>query len=70
MLFDEAGVLPDRLRDEVCTLAAQDDSFFAYYFTDPAFTARFDQKFGFAQVPWGVAVCPVRQLIDWQRRSI
>ncbi|WP_020694112.1 transporter substrate-binding domain-containing protein [Reyranella massiliensis] len=56
MLFDEAGVLPDRLRDEICTLAAQDDSFFAYYFTDPAFTARFDQKFGFAQVPWGVAV--------------
>jgi len=56
MLFDEAGVLPDRLRDEICTLAAQDDSFFAYYFTDPAFTAHFDQKFGFAQVPWGVAV--------------
>lgn len=56
MLFDEAGVLPDRLRDEICTLAAQDDSFFAYYFTDPAFTARFDQKFGFAQVPWGMAV--------------
>ncbi len=56
MLFDEAGVLPDRLRDEICSLAAQDDSFFAYYFTDPAFTARFDQKFGFAQVPWGVAV--------------
>lgn len=56
MLFDEAGVLPDRLRDEICTLAAQDDSFFAYYFTDPDFTARFDQKFGFAQVPWGVAV--------------
>lgn len=56
MLFDEAGVLPDRLRDEICTLAAQDDSFFAYYFTDPAFAARFDQKFGFAQVPWGVAV--------------
>lgn len=56
MLFDEAGVLPDRLRDETCTLAAQDDSFFAYYFTDHAFAARFEQKFGFAQVPWGMAV--------------
>jgi polar amino acid transport system substrate-binding protein len=56
MLFDEAGVLPDRLRDETCTLAAQDDSFFAYYFTDPAFADRFEQKFGFAQVPWGMAV--------------
>jgi ABC-type amino acid transport substrate-binding protein/ABC-type amino acid transport system permease subunit len=56
MLFDEAGVLPDRLKDETCTLAAQDDSFFAFYFTDPAFAERFEQKFGFAQVPWGMAV--------------
>lgn len=56
MLFDEAGVLPDRLRDATCLLAAQDDSFFAEYFTDPVFAAAFDQKFGFAQVPWGMAV--------------
>ena len=56
MLFDEAGLLPDRLKDDTCTLAAQDDSFFAYYFTDPAFSERFFQKFGFAQVPWGMAV--------------
>ena len=56
MLFDEAGVLPDRLRDGTCTLAAQDDSFFANYFTDPDFAARYFQKFGFAQVPWGMAV--------------
>jgi polar amino acid transport system substrate-binding protein len=56
MLFDEAGVLPDRLKDQTCTLAAQDDSFFAKYFTDADFTARYFQKFGFAQVPWGMAV--------------
>jgi polar amino acid transport system substrate-binding protein len=56
MLFDEPGVLPDRLRDETCLLAAQDDSFFAEYFTDPKFAAEFEQKFGFAQVPWGMAV--------------
>ncbi len=56
MLFDEAGVLPDRLGDETCTLAAQDDSFFDFYFIDPDFAARFDKKFGFAQVPWGMAV--------------
>ena len=56
MLFDEAGVLPDRLKDETCTLAAQDDSFFAFYFIDPAFAAQFEQKMGFAQVPWGMAV--------------
>jgi len=56
MLFDEAGVLPDRLRSDTCTLAAQDDSFFAAYFADPAFAAVYGTKFGFAQVPWGMAV--------------
>jgi polar amino acid transport system substrate-binding protein len=56
MLFDEAGVLPDKLRDETCALAAQDDSFFDYYFTEPAFAGRYDKKFGFAQLPWGMAV--------------
>ena len=56
MLFDEAGVLPDKLRDETCTLAAQDDSFFDYYFTEPGFADRFSRNFGFAQLPWGMAV--------------
>lgn len=56
MLFDEAGALPDRLKDETCTMAAQDDSFFAFYFLEPAFADRFERKFGFAQVPWGMAV--------------
>ncbi|MEX2643912.1 MAG: transporter substrate-binding domain-containing protein [Acetobacterales bacterium] len=56
MLFDEAGVLPERLGDRTCTLAAQDDSFFAYYLADPDFAGRYEPKFGFAQVPWGMAV--------------
>ncbi|MFO1162125.1 MAG: transporter substrate-binding domain-containing protein [Reyranellaceae bacterium] len=56
MLFDEAGVLPDRLKDGTCNLAAQDDSFFANYFTEPDFAGAYSQKFGFAQVPWGMAV--------------
>ena len=56
MLFDEAGVLPEQLNDQTCTLAAQDDSFFAKYFTDPAFGDRYSIKFGFAQLPWGMAV--------------
>jgi len=56
MLFDDAVSLPDRLDDQSCTLAAQDDSFFASYFTDPRFTGRYSAKFGFAQVPWGLAV--------------
>lgn len=56
MLFEEAGLLPERLKNETCTLAAQDDSFFAAYFVDTAFAQRFEPKFGFAQVPWGMAV--------------
>ena len=56
MLFDAAGVLPERLQDGTCTLAAQDDSFFASYLADPAFAERYEPKFGFAQVPWGMAV--------------
>ncbi len=56
MLFDDASRLPSSLRDESCLLAAQDDSFFASYFADPAFAARFEIKFGFDAVPWGMAV--------------
>lgn len=56
MLYDEAGVLPLRLRDKNCTLAAQDDSFFAKHFTEPDFADSFSMKFGFSQVPWGMAV--------------
>ena len=56
MLFDQAVALPERLSDQTCTLAAQDDSFFAYYFANPSFTARFSGKFGFAQIPWGMGV--------------
>jgi len=56
MLFDDADELAARLDDDTCALAAQDDSFFAYYFTQPGFAERFSQKFGFAQLPWGMAV--------------
>ena len=56
MLFDDAVSLPDRLDDQSCTLAAQDDSFFASYFTERRFADRYSSKFGFAQVPWGMAV--------------
>jgi ABC-type amino acid transport system permease subunit len=56
MLFSDAAMLPDRLRDQTCTLAAQDDSFFASAFNDPSFAARFSAKFGFTEVPWGMGV--------------
>jgi polar amino acid transport system substrate-binding protein len=56
MLFDDASLLPERLADQTCVLAAQDDSFFAYYFTSPTFAARFAEKFGFGELPWGMGV--------------
>ena len=56
MLFDTAEALVDRLTDGTCDWAAQDDSFFAYYFTLPDFRTRFAPKFGFSEVPWGMAV--------------
>ena len=56
MLFDDASRLPRGLLDETCLLAAQDDSFFASYLADPAFASRFEPKFGFDPVPWGMAV--------------
>jgi polar amino acid transport system substrate-binding protein len=56
MLFDDAAQLPERLADQACTLAAQDDTFFAYYLNAPDFGGRFAQKFGFAEAPWGMGV--------------
>ena len=56
LLFDDASCLPLGLEDETCLLAAQDDSFFASYLADPAFGSRFEPKFGFDPVPWGMAV--------------
>jgi len=56
MLFEFASELPQRLADESCPLAAQDDSFFVSYLADPQFGGRFERKFGFDPVPWGMAV--------------
>jgi polar amino acid transport system substrate-binding protein len=56
MLFDDPRSLIGGLRSGTCPLAAQDDSFFAFYFLDPEFASRFDTKLGFTPVPWGMAV--------------
>ncbi|WP_233270503.1 transporter substrate-binding domain-containing protein [Chachezhania sediminis] len=56
MLFEDAARLPEALNENVCVLAAHDDSFMAYYLGEPAFGDRFERKFGFDQVPWGMAV--------------
>ena len=58
MLFDVPHELEDALRLGTCSLAAQDDSFFASALADPGFAARFTVKFGFAPLPWGMAVPP------------
>lgn len=56
MLFDKASRLVDELRLGGCSLVAQDNSFFASYLQQPAFAAAYDIKFGFAPLPWGMAV--------------
>lgn len=56
MLFDRAQQLIDQLRQGSCQLAAQDDTFFAPWLRQPEFKDRFGVKFGFAELPWGMAV--------------
>jgi ABC-type amino acid transport substrate-binding protein/ABC-type amino acid transport system permease subunit len=56
MLFDAPGDLVNALQLGTCSLAAQDDSFFAGPLADPGFATRFAIKFSFASLPWGMAV--------------
>jgi len=56
MLFEDGGRLPEALDKQVCRLVAHDDSFLASYLAEPEFGARFEPKFGFDPVPWGMAV--------------
>lgn len=56
MLFEDGGRLPEALDEQVCALVSHDDSFLASYLAVPEFGARFERKFGFDQVPWGMAV--------------
>ncbi len=55
-LFRDAGRLPKALDEQICRLVAHDDSFLASYLADPALGSRFEPKFGFDPVPWGMAV--------------
>ncbi len=56
LLFAQPEQLIDELHDGACTLVAQDDSYFARYFADPAFRALYDMKFTIDPLPWGMAV--------------
>jgi ABC-type amino acid transport substrate-binding protein/ABC-type amino acid transport system permease subunit len=56
LLFASPEQLIDELHGGACSLIAQDDSFFARYFADPAFSALYDTKFTMDPLPWGMAV--------------
>ncbi len=56
MTFDRPEQLLDALRFDQCTFIVQDDTFFADTLADPAWSARYDIKFRFAPLPWGMAV--------------
>ncbi|MGF1447229.1 MAG: transporter substrate-binding domain-containing protein [Pikeienuella sp.] len=56
MLFEFGDDLTAALANESCQFVAQDDSFLASYLADPVFSPRFERKFGFDPIPWGMAV--------------
>jgi ABC-type amino acid transport substrate-binding protein/ABC-type amino acid transport system permease subunit len=70
MLFDRAPQMIDHLLQGSCSLAAQDDTFFAPWLRQRAFAERFDVKFGFAELPWGIAVAQAdgARLQEWLGR--
>jgi ABC-type amino acid transport substrate-binding protein/ABC-type amino acid transport system permease subunit len=58
LTFDTATALMDALNFGQCRFIAHDDTFFAKYLADPAWRARFAVRFGFGDLPWGIAVPP------------
>jgi polar amino acid transport system substrate-binding protein len=56
MLYTSPQQLVSGLAHDECQIVAQDSSFFARSLSDPDFAKRYDVKFGFAPVPWGMAV--------------
>ena len=56
LLFDTPRRLLEELERGACPLIAQDDSLLAASFADPAFARRYDTKFEFDTLPWGMAV--------------
>lgn len=58
LTFDTATAMMDALNFGQCSFIAHDDTFFARYLADPAWSSRFAIRFGFAPLPWGMAVPP------------
>ena len=55
LIFDSPQQMLDALRMDICTLAMQDDSFFAPSFRDSHFQLRFEPKLVISTLPWGMA---------------
>jgi ABC-type amino acid transport substrate-binding protein len=70
MLFDRATQMIDQLLQGACSLAAQDDTFFAPRLRQGELARRFEVKFGFAELPWGMAVSQAdgERLQQWLSR--
>lgn len=58
LTFDNATALLDALNFGQCAFIAHDDTFFTKWLADPAWSSRFDIKFGFSPLPWGMATPP------------
>jgi ABC-type amino acid transport substrate-binding protein/ABC-type amino acid transport system permease subunit len=56
MLYTSPQQLLSGLAHDECQIVAQDSSFFARSLSDADFARRYALKFGFAPVPWGMAV--------------
>jgi ABC-type amino acid transport substrate-binding protein/ABC-type amino acid transport system permease subunit len=56
LTFERPEQLIDALRFGECRLIVQDDTFFAGFFADPAWAAKFAIKFRFSPQPWGIGI--------------
>lgn len=56
LTFDRPEQLLDALAFHDCAFIVHDDTFFAGLLANPEWSSRFDVKFSFAPLPWGMAV--------------
>jgi polar amino acid transport system substrate-binding protein len=56
LTFDRPEQLLDALTFHQCAFVMHDNTFFADVLKDPKWSSRFAVKFGFAPLPWGMAV--------------
>jgi polar amino acid transport system substrate-binding protein len=56
LTFDRPELLLDALEFKQCTFIAHDNTFFAEFLADPRWSSRYEVKFHFSSLPWGMAV--------------